>query len=376
MDKEIGWGILYPPDTWFSTQPFEGTGNGTITVNYNANTGSARTGTITITAEGATSSPQTVEIRQASGYEGNYQAAILKSSSTSLIFGDSFDVTLIYDCSDNTVGNFTAAIYYDSAMFVYEGSTVLYKTGMLGEIHESSDTENKDGDELTDSSLAIAYLDIMGTWPGTELPLDLVTFHFITKNADGATSINVKSLGTPGGFEFQGIGVDFTVCCDISLPTVMTAEVNSVTPTTALSGGNIISEGESPVTAKGICWSTSPVSDTGPLPGTHTVNGPGTGSFSNSITGLTPDTTYYIRAYATNNQGTSFGQGLSFKTLLSPGDVNGDKSIGLDDAILVLNVISGTDTGEITVRSDADVNEDGKIGLQESVYVLQIISDL
>ncbi|MDO5341751.1 MAG: formylglycine-generating enzyme family protein [Bacteroidia bacterium] len=63
---------------------------------------------------------------------------------------------------------------------------------------------------------------------------------------------------------------------------------------------------------RGVCWSVSPnptVSDS------HTTDGGGTGSFTSSITGLTKNTTYYVRAYATNGKGTSYGEQKSFTTL-------------------------------------------------------------
>ncbi len=96
-----------------------------------------------------------------------------------------------------------------------------------------------------------------------------------------------------------------------TLPTVTTSEITDITPTTATSGGNVTNDGGATVTARGICWSTSPnptVSDP------HTSNGTGTGIFTSSMTGLTPNTTYYVRAYATNSAGTAYGNPETFTT--------------------------------------------------------------
>ena len=74
----------------------------------------------------------------------------------------------------------------------------------------------------------------------------------------------------------------------IVLPTVTTNEVTGVTQTTATCGGNVTNAGNGTVSAKGVCWSTSPnptISDN------HTTNGTGTGSFTSNITGLTANTT-------------------------------------------------------------------------------------
>jgi hypothetical protein len=92
---------------------------------------------------------------------------------------------------------------------------------------------------------------------------------------------------------------------------ISTTSVSSVTETTASSGGNISADGGSAVTARGVCWSTS-VSPT--ISDSHTTDGNGTGSFSSSITGLTGNTNYYLRAYATNSNGTAYGYLQNFTT--------------------------------------------------------------
>ncbi len=97
-------------------------------------------------------------------------------------------------------------------------------------------------------------------------------------------------------------------------PTVETLAVSSIGSTTATANGNVISENGSAVTERGICWSTSPNPT---IAGNHTAAGSGTGTFSVNLTGLTPSTTYYVRAYATNAYGTSYGDNVSFRTACS-----------------------------------------------------------
>jgi len=96
-----------------------------------------------------------------------------------------------------------------------------------------------------------------------------------------------------------------------NVPVLTTTAISSVTSTTAISGGNITSDGGFTVTARGICYSTSsnPV-----ITDPHTSNGTGTGSFISNIAHLSPATTYYVRAYATNSAGTSYGNERSFMT--------------------------------------------------------------
>jgi hypothetical protein len=97
-----------------------------------------------------------------------------------------------------------------------------------------------------------------------------------------------------------------------SLPALTTLAISSITQNSATSGGIITSEGSFPITSRGVCWSTS-VNPTISL-NTKTINGTGKGTFSSSISGLTNGITYYVRAYATNNNGTAYGNQVSFKT--------------------------------------------------------------
>ena len=98
-------------------------------------------------------------------------------------------------------------------------------------------------------------------------------------------------------------------------PTVTTAAITNITDITATSGGNVTSDGNATVTARGVCWSFSPnptVADS------ITTDGSGTGPFISTMTGLTASTTYNVRAYATNSEGTSYGNNIPFTTLAPP----------------------------------------------------------
>ncbi len=98
-------------------------------------------------------------------------------------------------------------------------------------------------------------------------------------------------------------------------PTVTTASVTGVTTTAASCGGEVTDNGGSSVTLRGVCWSTS---QNPTIEDTKTEDGSGTGSFTSSITGLTPGTTYYVRAYATNSKGTSYGTEMTFTATVAP----------------------------------------------------------
>ncbi len=95
-------------------------------------------------------------------------------------------------------------------------------------------------------------------------------------------------------------------------PTVTTTAVTGITQTTATSGGNVTSDGGATVTARGVCWNTSPNPTTA---NSKTTDGSGTGTFVSNLTGLSPGTPYYARAYAINSVGTAYGNEVNFTTL-------------------------------------------------------------
>jgi len=104
-------------------------------------------------------------------------------------------------------------------------------------------------------------------------------------------------------------GWEATQC--LNVPEVTTNWISSVTSNSAISGGNVTSDGGSFVTERGVCWSTvaNPT-----IYNSKTSDGSGTGSFTSTITGLSALTTYYVRAYATNGVGTAYGSTMCFST--------------------------------------------------------------
>lgn len=95
------------------------------------------------------------------------------------------------------------------------------------------------------------------------------------------------------------------------LPTVTTSEVSDITQNSALCGGDVTFDGNLEVTSRGICWS---INQNPTIEDNKTTDGSGTGSFISNISDLAAQTTYYVRAYATNEMGTSYGEELSFTT--------------------------------------------------------------
>ncbi len=124
------------------------------------------------------------------------------------------------------------------------------------------------------------------------------------------TTYHLRAYATNSAGTAYGSDVTFTTTPQV-VPTLTTTAVSAITLTTAVSGGNITSDGNSAVTAKGVCWSTTA---TPTITNSITSDGTGTGSFVSNLTGLVAGTTYYLRAYATNGVGTAYGNEISFAT--------------------------------------------------------------
>jgi hypothetical protein len=97
-----------------------------------------------------------------------------------------------------------------------------------------------------------------------------------------------------------------------TMPTVTTTAISNIDKTIATGGGNCTATGGAAITARGVCWSTV----TNPtIAGYKTADGSGLGVFTSSLMGLIAGTTYYVRAYATNVNGTAYGSQVYFTTL-------------------------------------------------------------
>jgi uncharacterized protein (TIGR02145 family) len=176
-----------------------------------------------------------------------------------------------------------------------------------------------------------------GTFTSNLTGLDPSTIYYVRAYA-------TNSVGTAYGNE-----ISFTTSAG-AVPTLTTAAISSITSTSAVSGGNITADGGTSVTARGICWAIA----SGPtIANFKTINGTGTGAFTSNITGLASGTTYYVRAYATNNAGTAYGNELSFTAT----------SIQLPSlttsAITLITATSAVSGGNVTADGGAAVNAKG-----------------
>ena len=148
------------------------------------------------------------------------------------------------------------------------------------------------------------------------------TANSTTSNGTGTGSFSSSLTGLIAGITYyvrayaiNGAGTAYgnqvSFQTSASLPVLTTTSISSITQTTSNSGGTVTNDGGATVTTRGVCWNTTGNPTTS---NSTTSNGSGTGSFSSAITGLTTSTTYYVRAYATNSAGTSYGNQVNFTT--------------------------------------------------------------
>lgn len=168
-----------------------------------------------------------------------------------------------------------------------------------------------------------------GVYSSTMTGLTANTLYYVRAYA-------TNSVGTAYGTQISFTTTNVTV----ALPVVTTSTTTAITQTTASSGGNVTNQGGAPITARGVCWSTT-VNPT--ITNDKTTDAGTTGAYTSSITGLIANTTYYVRAYATNSGGTAYGAQVNFTTLgTSTGPVGGNAICNGTQPTAVVTVTSST----------------------------------
>lgn len=132
-----------------------------------------------------------------------------------------------------------------------------------------------------------------------------------------STTYHYRAYATNSVGTSYGSDLTFTTLV-AGLPTLTTTATSSITNISAVSGGNISSQGGSTITVRGVCWSTG---TTPTITDSKTTDGTGIGNFTSAITGLNSNTAYNVRAYATNSTGTGYGSVKQFTTSQGAGTV-------------------------------------------------------
>ncbi len=190
-----------------------------------------------------------------------------------------------------TTGNVTNILPYTATFHgnvVYNGGTALLARGFVyGPAHNPTLEDNFTVDGITE-----------GTFSTTVTGLSATMTYYVRAYA-------TNSIGTVYGEEKSFVS-------SITPPAVTTAEVTSISHTSASCGGDVPFSGGAAVTAKGLCYGVNEH----PTISDNVVNGgAGVGSFTGDLTGLTANTVYYVRAFATNSVGTNYGEERVFSTL-------------------------------------------------------------
>ena len=170
--------------------------------------------------------------------------------------------------------------------------------------------------------------------------IGLGVFNSSMTGLTSGTSYYVRAYATNSAGTAYGALRTFTTKISVN-----TSPVNDITATTVVCGGTVNSAGNAEVTMRGVCWNTLPAPA---LNGSHTVDGTGAGVFTSNITGLTPGTTYYVRAYATNSVGTVYGDDIIFTTVDTTPTVT-------TKAVSILSETTALSGGNITFDGGAAV---------------------
>lgn len=189
--------------------------------------------------------------------------------------------------STTAVSNITTVTATSGGIITSDGGSAVIAHGVCW-----STTQNPTIDLTTKTNDGIG----IGSFTSTLVNLQINTNYYVRAYATNAVG---ASYGAQQTFTTNGYA------------TVTTNAISAITANTASCGCNVTANGGTTVTARGVCWSTlsNPT-----ISNSKTSDGTGTGTFISSLTGLAPNTSYYVRAYATNNVGTTYGSQLNFTT--------------------------------------------------------------
>jgi hypothetical protein len=210
-------------------------------------------------------------------------------------------ITLVYSCSNSSDENGESNV------------VPLHPSNLTGTVASSTqinlswtdNSTNESGFKIQRRTGSATYSDI------GNVGQDILSFTDTGLTPNTTYTYRVYAFNTHGNSLTYSNEVTFTT----TLLTITTNIASLISQTSAISGGIISNDGGVNISVRGVCWSTSP-NPTIALT-TKTNDGSGTGTFTSNLTGLTNNTIYYVRAYATNSSGTAYGNEISFTTLTS-----------------------------------------------------------
>jgi hypothetical protein len=187
-------------------------------------------------------------------------------------------------------------------------------TNLTGSIVNSSVRLNWNDDSTNEVGFKIERKTANGNYSLIgSVSSNIITYDDNTISTGQSYTYRIYSYNSGGNSTTYSNEFTITIPLPIVLPTLTTTQISSINTTTCNSGGNITSDGGASITARGVVWSTS--QNPTIVLSTKTNDGTGNGNFVSNISGLIPNTTYYVRAYATNSLGTAYGNEISFTTM-------------------------------------------------------------
>lgn len=211
------------------------------------------------------------------------------------------------------LSNITQSLFFLLVLLAWGPKLIAQCTNTTLAVSSIESNYAKSGGSICSGIGTVQMKGICWSASGTPVPGQQGTF--FSQNGSGAgsfraemTGLNpgtkyfVRSYGLTDRGTFYGNQLTFTT---LAIPMLTTTGYTQNGMTAVTSGGNITLAGSSAVTQRGVCWSTA-INPTTAL-ATKTIDGSGIGSFTSNVSGLLPNTTYYLRAYAINASGTAYG---------------------------------------------------------------------
>jgi len=197
---------------------------------------------------------------------------------------------------------------------------------------------NNGGSTVTERGICLA----------TTINPDIYDITFASGNGTGSFTTNltglapsttyyIRAYATNSSGTAYGNEVQFVT---LNVPALTTTAVTAIQPSSAVSGGNVTNNGGTPVVARGVCYS---LTINPSLANNVVTSGAGTGVFTSTLNNLLPNTSYFVRAWATNSGGTGYGEQVSFTTThFSIGDSYGGGIIFYIDGTGLHGLIAAT----------------------------------
>lgn len=277
-----------------------------------------------------------VNVRMVKESSGSSQVQVISTTTTSsdgtfelpveyenLIFGCSVEVFAdsLYDGTTVKLENRGFGQQYYNVGTLYVAGPELPTVTTSNEVTNVTATSARCGGNVTTSGKSAVFRRGL-CWSKLQYPTltnaystngrDEGEFIAALENLEVGTTYYVRAYATNSVGTAYGEQRTFTTLS--GLPVIGTQAVvpSCITATGAISGGEVTADGGFPVIQRGVCWSKSSEPT---VNNAHTIDGNGIGSFVSALSNLTPNSTYYLRAYATNQNGTVYSQQRTFTTL-------------------------------------------------------------